>query len=151
MSNYVIAMYVSSDHGTYMVRIRFTFQRRVWHDPGEVFFSGELSLHCCPWSFPFLCFLFAQCLPSLPLTPHSPRWRPPSLFHPLPLPLYFLAIMRGTRWRVEEDDIFAKRNWSILKLCVEMCSNLKLWYLLHFESSSLHSSRVRFILKFPTC
>jgi hypothetical protein len=30
MSNYVIAVYVSSDPGTYMVRIRFTFQNRVW-------------------------------------------------------------------------------------------------------------------------
>jgi hypothetical protein len=26
MSNYVIVVYVSSDPGTYMVRIRFTFQ-----------------------------------------------------------------------------------------------------------------------------
>jgi hypothetical protein len=33
MSNYVIAVYVSSDPGTYMVRIRFTFQNRVWHAP----------------------------------------------------------------------------------------------------------------------
>jgi hypothetical protein len=31
MSNYVIAVYVSSDPGTYMVRIRFAFQNRVWH------------------------------------------------------------------------------------------------------------------------
>jgi hypothetical protein len=30
MSNYVIAVYVSSDPGTYMVRIRFAFQNRVW-------------------------------------------------------------------------------------------------------------------------
>jgi hypothetical protein len=30
LSNYVIAVYVSSDPGTYMVRIRFTFQNRVW-------------------------------------------------------------------------------------------------------------------------
>jgi hypothetical protein len=29
MSNYVIAVYVSSDRGTYMVRIRFTFQNWV--------------------------------------------------------------------------------------------------------------------------
>jgi hypothetical protein len=29
MSNYVIAVYVSSDLGTYMVRIQFTFQNRV--------------------------------------------------------------------------------------------------------------------------
>jgi hypothetical protein len=29
MSNYVIAVYVSSDPGTYMVRIRFTLQNRV--------------------------------------------------------------------------------------------------------------------------
>jgi hypothetical protein len=29
MSNYVIAVYVSSDPGTYMVRIRFTVQNRV--------------------------------------------------------------------------------------------------------------------------
>jgi hypothetical protein len=27
---YVIAVYVSSDPGTYIVRIRFTFQNRVW-------------------------------------------------------------------------------------------------------------------------
>jgi hypothetical protein len=31
MSNYVIVVYVSFDPGTYMVRIRFTFQNRVWH------------------------------------------------------------------------------------------------------------------------
>jgi hypothetical protein len=31
MSNYVITLYVSSDPDTYMVRIRFTFQNRVWH------------------------------------------------------------------------------------------------------------------------
>ena len=30
MSNYVIIVYVSSDLGTYMVRIRFAFQNRVW-------------------------------------------------------------------------------------------------------------------------
>jgi hypothetical protein len=30
MSNYVIDVYVSSDPGMYMVRIRFTFQNRVW-------------------------------------------------------------------------------------------------------------------------
>jgi hypothetical protein len=30
MSNYVIDVYVSSDPGTYMVRIQFTFQNRVW-------------------------------------------------------------------------------------------------------------------------
>jgi hypothetical protein len=29
MSSYVIDVYVSSDPGTYMVRIRFTFQNRV--------------------------------------------------------------------------------------------------------------------------
>jgi hypothetical protein len=29
MANYVITMYVSSDPGTYMVRIRFTFQNQV--------------------------------------------------------------------------------------------------------------------------
>jgi hypothetical protein len=33
MSNYVIAVYVSSDPDTYMVRIRFAFQNRVWHHP----------------------------------------------------------------------------------------------------------------------
>jgi hypothetical protein len=27
---YVIAVYVSSDPGTYIVRIRFAFQNRVW-------------------------------------------------------------------------------------------------------------------------
>jgi hypothetical protein len=31
MSNYVIAVYVSSDPGTYMVHIWFAFQNRVWH------------------------------------------------------------------------------------------------------------------------
>jgi hypothetical protein len=31
MPNYVIAVYVSYDPGTYMVCIRFTFQNRVWH------------------------------------------------------------------------------------------------------------------------
>jgi hypothetical protein len=31
MSNYVIAVYVSADPGTYMVRIRFAFQNQVWH------------------------------------------------------------------------------------------------------------------------
>jgi hypothetical protein len=34
MSNYVIAVYVSSDPGTYMVRIRFTFQNQVWQRQG---------------------------------------------------------------------------------------------------------------------
>jgi hypothetical protein len=28
---YVIAVYVRSDPGTYIVRIRFAFQDRVWH------------------------------------------------------------------------------------------------------------------------
>jgi hypothetical protein len=28
---YVTAVYVSSDPGTYIVHIRFTFQNRVWH------------------------------------------------------------------------------------------------------------------------
>jgi hypothetical protein len=38
-SNYVIDVYVSSDPGTYMVRIRFTFQNRVWHinSSGHIF------------------------------------------------------------------------------------------------------------------
>jgi hypothetical protein len=31
MSNYVIALYVSSNPGTYMICIRFAFQNRVWH------------------------------------------------------------------------------------------------------------------------
>jgi hypothetical protein len=31
MSNYEIAVYVSSDPVTYMIHIRFTFQNRVWH------------------------------------------------------------------------------------------------------------------------
>jgi hypothetical protein len=31
MSNYVMTVYVSSDPGTYMVRIRFAFQNRVSH------------------------------------------------------------------------------------------------------------------------
>jgi hypothetical protein len=37
MSNYVIVVYVSSDHGTYMVRIRFAFQNRVWQSVGHLF------------------------------------------------------------------------------------------------------------------
>jgi hypothetical protein len=46
---YVIAMYVSSDPGTYMVRIRFTFQNRVWQlrrgfDWGGVLFSQRKSI-----------------------------------------------------------------------------------------------------------
>jgi hypothetical protein len=32
MSNYVIAVYVSSDPSTYMVRIQFAFQNRVWQE-----------------------------------------------------------------------------------------------------------------------
>jgi hypothetical protein len=36
MSNYVIDVYVSSDPDTYMVRIRFTFQNRVWHKVSHV-------------------------------------------------------------------------------------------------------------------
>jgi hypothetical protein len=35
MSNYVIVVYVSSDPGTYMVRIRFAFQNRVSHQQGS--------------------------------------------------------------------------------------------------------------------
>jgi hypothetical protein len=35
MSNYVIDVYVSSDPGTYMVRIRFTFQNWVWQTCGR--------------------------------------------------------------------------------------------------------------------
>jgi hypothetical protein len=45
MSNYVIAAYVSSDPGTYMILIRFTFQNRVWqrdsHHIAEL--SAEVS------------------------------------------------------------------------------------------------------------
>jgi hypothetical protein len=33
---YVIAVYVSSDPGTYIVRIRFAFQNRVWHSPSKL-------------------------------------------------------------------------------------------------------------------
>jgi hypothetical protein len=36
MSNYEIVVYVSSDPGTYMVRIRFTFQNRVSHHPSKI-------------------------------------------------------------------------------------------------------------------
>jgi hypothetical protein len=56
MSNYVIAVYVSSDPRTYMVRIRFTFQNRVWHlvtankiltnFRSNVNFEREM----CPWA-----------------------------------------------------------------------------------------------------
>jgi hypothetical protein len=40
MSNYVIVMYVSSDPGTHMVHIRFTFQNWVGH-PGFPILFGE--------------------------------------------------------------------------------------------------------------
>jgi hypothetical protein len=41
---YVIAVYVSSDPGTYIVRIRFTFQNRVWQSPGsfDLFLTPEI-------------------------------------------------------------------------------------------------------------
>jgi hypothetical protein len=47
MSNYIIAVYVSSDPGTYMVRIRFTFQNRVWqsHSTLVVARVSQLKLH----------------------------------------------------------------------------------------------------------
>jgi hypothetical protein len=35
MSNYVIAVYVSSDPGMYMVHIRVAFQNRVWQHQKE--------------------------------------------------------------------------------------------------------------------
>jgi hypothetical protein len=43
MSNYVIAVYVSSDPCTYMVRIRFTFQNRVWqlHPSSRHYITSE--------------------------------------------------------------------------------------------------------------
>jgi hypothetical protein len=44
-----------------------------------------------------------------------------------------------------------KCPWSILKLSAEICSNLKLRYLLHFKSDLLRSSRVRFVLKVSIC
>jgi hypothetical protein len=45
MSNYVIAVYVSSDPGMYMVRIRFTFQNRVWHNVSSIYFYLLRELH----------------------------------------------------------------------------------------------------------
>jgi hypothetical protein len=40
MSNYVIAVYVSSDPGTYMVHIRFAFQNRVCQLPSLLCMDG---------------------------------------------------------------------------------------------------------------
>jgi hypothetical protein len=37
---YVIAVYVSSDPGTYIVRIRFAFQNRVWQSLKEEYDYG---------------------------------------------------------------------------------------------------------------
>jgi hypothetical protein len=58
MSNYVIAVYVSSDPGTYMVRIRFTFQNRVWHTTSAPQFSESPDdllhqLHQIFWSWSY--------------------------------------------------------------------------------------------------
>jgi hypothetical protein len=52
MSNYVIDVYVSSDPGTYMVRIRFTFQNWVWQqsNPQRWFFIGWLKYVFTPSS-----------------------------------------------------------------------------------------------------
>jgi hypothetical protein len=44
MSNYVIAVYVSSDPDTYMVRIRFIFQNRVWQESPHDTISSALSI-----------------------------------------------------------------------------------------------------------
>jgi hypothetical protein len=46
MSNYVIDVYVSSNPDTYMVRIRFTVQNRVWHKPIKTLMetNGQLNL-----------------------------------------------------------------------------------------------------------
>jgi hypothetical protein len=45
MSNYVIAVYVSSDPSTYMVRIRLTFKKRVWHQDKDL---GRKQQHRTP-------------------------------------------------------------------------------------------------------
>jgi hypothetical protein len=46
---YVIAVYVSSDPGTYIVRIRFAFQNRVWHVAGHDLPLGMISRHHFEW------------------------------------------------------------------------------------------------------
>jgi hypothetical protein len=48
MSNYVIVVYVSFDPGTYMVRIRFTFQNRVWQIGSTSFIAeGAIAWLLC--------------------------------------------------------------------------------------------------------
>jgi hypothetical protein len=50
---YVIAVYMNSDPGTYIVRIRFAFWNRVW----QIVTSRMISLRQCailiilPWTF----------------------------------------------------------------------------------------------------
>jgi hypothetical protein len=85
---YVIAVYVSSDPGTYIVRIRFAFQNRVWHSVPR--------LTC----------------PSRPLAPAtSPR--PASAAQeqpPWPAPLPSSSV------RSKPSDSFLVRPWDLLKL-----------------------------------
>jgi hypothetical protein len=47
MSNYVSVVYASSDPGTYMVRIRFTFQNWVW----QVYSSTSRPCGCLAEGF----------------------------------------------------------------------------------------------------
>jgi hypothetical protein len=67
MSNYVIAVYVSSDPGTYMVRIRFTFQNRVWHRSSTIareFRISPKSVKTAPWDTPsWTALLRLSCAP----------------------------------------------------------------------------------------
>jgi hypothetical protein len=53
---YVIAVYVNFDPGTYIVRIRFAFQNRVWHPGDQQLEVAEQELiegKLCPWSLLF--------------------------------------------------------------------------------------------------
>jgi hypothetical protein len=48
MSNYVIVVYVSSDPGTYIARIRFSFQNRVWQYDSSLIFTLPFALQNKP-------------------------------------------------------------------------------------------------------
>jgi hypothetical protein len=59
---YVIAVYVSSDPGTYIVRIRFAFQNRVWQQltqildsPSDIYQQNPMSRILYP---PYTLFYF---------------------------------------------------------------------------------------------
>jgi hypothetical protein len=145
--------------------------------PANSVFSGELPSIVVHVVSPFFVLVCAA-PPSLSPLPHasfpSPHAPPPVVaLALLPVVAHSLAPLHGrlgplrrrlplppppfVPWWEEEDGrrkemVFLwKGPWSILKLCAEMCFNLKLWYLLHFKSDSLRSSRVRFVLKLSTC